>query len=209
MTRRSSTPRWSTRAESGRDREAAEEPRDRARRGPAEESAEFEAGEVESELDEARRKAEEYRNDLLRLAADFDNYRKRVARDSESLAQRAGESIVSDLLPVLDNLERAVDASEHHEEAAVMEGVVPRPPAAGRPAAPARPARRSRPSRASRSTRTCTRPWASRPSEHPEGTIAAVWQRGYRLGDRILRAARVVVSSGPAAAEPSAAESED
>ena len=46
-------------------------------------------------------------------------------------------------------------------------------------------------------------------SEHPEGTIAAVWQRGYRLGDRIVRAARVVVSSGPAAAEAEAAESED
>ena len=39
------------------------------------------------------------------------------------------------------------------------------------------------------------------PSEHPEGTIAAVWQRGYRLGDRIVRAARVVVSSGPRRAE--------
>jgi molecular chaperone GrpE len=35
------------------------------------------------------------------------------------------------------------------------------------------------------------------PSDHPEGAISAVWQRGYRLGDRVVRAARVVVSSGP------------
>jgi len=87
------------------------------------ETAEYTAGELESELAEARRRAEEYLNDLRRVAADFDNYRKRVARDSEAQVQRAAESIVADLLPVLDNLERAVDASEHHEEAQVAEGV--------------------------------------------------------------------------------------
>jgi molecular chaperone GrpE len=177
--------------------------------GPAEESAEFEAVEVESELDEARRKAEEYRNDLLRLAADFDNYRKRVARDSESLAQRAGESIVSDLLPVLDNLERAVDASEHHEEAAVMEGVV-----RVRQQLADLLHRRGLEEIEAEAGETFDphvhEALGQQASEHPEGTIAAVWQRGYRLGDRILRAARVVVSSGPAEAEAdAAAESED
>src|SRR5205807_697665 len=75
-----------------------------------------EAEQVESELDEARRAAEEYLGDLRRLAADFDNYRKRVARDQAAQASRATESFVSELLPVLDNLERALDASEHHEE---------------------------------------------------------------------------------------------
>ena len=81
------------------------------------------AEQVESELDEARRKAEEYLADLRRVAADFDNYRKRVARDAEAQTARAGESLVAELLPVLDNLERALDASEHHEEAKVAEGV--------------------------------------------------------------------------------------
>jgi molecular chaperone GrpE len=38
------------------------------------------------------------------------------------------------------------------------------------------------------------------PSEHPDGMIAAVWQRGYRLGDHVVRPARVVVSSGMASA---------
>ena len=57
------------------------------------------------------------------MAADFDNFRKRVARDAEEQARRAVEGIVGELLPVLDNLERALDASEHHEQAKVAEGV--------------------------------------------------------------------------------------
>ena len=166
----------------------------------AEESAEFEAGELESELVEARRRAEEYLNDLRRVAADFDNYRKRVARDSQAQVQRAAESIVSELLPVLDNLERAVDASEHHEEAQVAEGVTRvRMQLAdllrrrGLEEIEAEPGEVFDPH--------MHEALSHQPSEHPEGTIAAVWQRGYRLGDRVVRAARVVVSSGPADAD--------
>ena len=158
------------------------------------------AGELEAELAEARRRAEEYLNDLRRVAADFDNYRKRVARDSEAQAQRAGESIVSELLPVLDNLERAIDASEHHEEAQVAEGVARvRQQLAdilrrrGLEEIEAAPGEAFDPH--------VHEALSHQPSEHPEGAIAAVWQRGYRLGDRIVRAARVVVSSGPASAE--------
>ena len=76
-----------------------------------------------SELEEARRQADEYLADLRRVAADFDNFRKRVARDAEDQARRAIEGIMGELLPVLDNLERALEASEHHEEAKVAEGV--------------------------------------------------------------------------------------
>ena len=155
------------------------------------------AGELESELAEARRRAEEYLKDLRRVAADFDNYRKRVARDSEGQAERAAESIVAELLPVLDNLERAVDASEHHEEAKVAEGVARvRQQLAdilhrrGLEEIEAQPGEPFDPH--------VHEALSHQPSEHPEGEIAAVWQRGYRLGDRIVRAARVVVSSGPA-----------
>jgi molecular chaperone GrpE len=161
----------------------------------ADESVEFEAGELESELGEARRRAEEYLNDLRRLAADFDNYRKRVAREAQTLTQRSSESIVSELLPVLDNLERAVDASEHHEEAQVAEGVaLVRQQLAdllrrrGLEEIEAQPGEAFDPH--------MHEALSQQPSEHPEGTITAVWQRGYRLGDRVVRAARVVVSSG-------------
>ena len=164
------------------------------------ETAEYTAGELESELAEARRRAEEYLNDLRRVAADFDNYRKRVARDSEAQARLAAESIVSELLPVLDNLERAADASEHHEEAQVAEGVSRvRAQLAdllrrrGLEEIEAEPGELFDPH--------MHEALSHQPSEHAEGTIAAVWQRGYRLGDRVVRAARVVVSSGPPAAD--------
>jgi molecular chaperone GrpE len=153
------------------------------------------AEQVESELDEARRAAEEYLADLRRVAADFDNYRKRVARDAEGQATRAAESLVSELLPVLDNLERALDASEHHEEAKVAEGVqlvhqqlMDLLSRRGLEEIATEPGGEFDPH--------VHEALSQQPSQHPEGSISAVWQRGYRLGDRVVRPARVVVSSG-------------
>jgi molecular chaperone GrpE len=155
---------------------------------------------LDAELEAANRRAEEYLNDLRRLAADFDNYRKRVARESEVQASRATESLVGELLPVLDNLERALDASEHHEEAKVAEGVqFVRLQLAGLLARrgleeiPCAPGDEFDPH--------VHEALSHQPSDQPEGAVAAVWQRGYRLGDRVVRPARVVVSSGPPADE--------
>jgi molecular chaperone GrpE len=153
------------------------------------------AEQVESELDEARRAAEEYLGDLRRLAADFDNYRKRVARDQAAQASRATESLVSELLPVLDNLERALDASEHHEEVKVAEGVklvqqqlIDLLQRRGLEEIAAEAGAEFDPH--------VHEALSQQPSEHPEGAISEVWQRGYRLGERVVRPARVVVSSG-------------
>ena len=155
---------------------------------------------VESELDEARRAAEEYLADLRRVAADFDNYRKRVARDQAAQAARATESLVSELLPVLDNLERALDASEHHEEAKVAEGVklvqqqlIDLLSRRGLEEIAAEAGAAFDPH--------VHEALSQQPSEHPEGAISEVWQRGYTLGDRVVRPARVVVSSGTPAEE--------
>ncbi len=71
----------------------------------------------------AEAERDEYLADLQRLAADFDNYRKRALRDQQAFAARAAERLVAKLLPVLDDLERALDAAEHHEEAKVLAGV--------------------------------------------------------------------------------------
>src|SRR5919201_930545 len=79
--------------------------------------------ELEERLGEAEAKRDEYLADLQRLAADFDNYRKRAARDQQSLVTRAHERLVKDLLPVLDDLERALEAAAEHEEAKLEEGV--------------------------------------------------------------------------------------
>ena len=74
-------------------------------------------------LAEAEAQRDEYLADLQRLAADFDNYRKRVARDQAQLVALAHEGLVKELLPVLDDLERALGAAEVHDEATVVEGV--------------------------------------------------------------------------------------
>src|SRR5438093_11135611 len=79
--------------------------------------------ELEQRLEEVERERDEYLNDLKRVAADFDNYRKRAARDQASLAARAHERLVKELLPVLDDLERALVAAAEHEEAKPEEGV--------------------------------------------------------------------------------------
>jgi molecular chaperone GrpE len=129
----------------------------------------------------------------LRLAADFDNYRKRVARDQENLVARAHERLVKELLPVLDDLERALVAAEDHEEAKLEEGV--------------RLVHRELVSALSREglveIETDGRfdphvheALLTQPSEAEEGAVIEVLQKGYRLGDRVLRPARVVVSAG-------------
>src|SRR5436853_7564412 len=79
--------------------------------------------EIEERLAALEAERDEHLNDLKRVAADFENYRKRVARDQESLVARAHERLVKELLPVLDDLERALAAAEEHEEAKLGEGV--------------------------------------------------------------------------------------
>src|SRR5215210_1757117 len=75
------------------------------------------------ELEALRAENEELIETLQRVKADFDNYRKRAARDQDSLVARAGERIVKELLPVVDDLERALEAANAHEEAKLEEGV--------------------------------------------------------------------------------------
>jgi molecular chaperone GrpE len=133
-------------------------------------------------------------DDLKRLAADFENYRKRVARDQESLVARAHERLVKELLPVLDDLERALAAAEEHEEATLEEGVrlVHRELASAL----------QREGLAEIETNGHFDPHVheallAQPSEAEEGSVLEVVQKGYRLGDHVLRPARVVVAAAP------------
>ena len=75
------------------------------------------------ELTLVTRERDEYLDALQRLKAEFDNYRKRVARDQQELAARAHERLVKELVPILDDLERALEAAAEHEEAQLEEGV--------------------------------------------------------------------------------------
>ena len=128
----------------------------------------------------------------LRLAADFDNYRKRVAREHAELTTRANERLVNELLPVLDDLERALEAAAEHEEAKLEEGV--------------QLVHRSLASLLERhGLTTIATDGAFDPHVHEallaqpadgaeEGSVLQVLQKGYKLGDKVLRPARVIVA---------------
>ena len=131
--------------------------------------------------------------DLQRVAADFDNYRKRTLRDQESLVARAHERLVKELLPVLDDLERALAAAAEHEEIKLEEGVrlvhgELSQVLAKEGLVPVETDGQFDPHE--------HEALLTQPSEADEGAILEVIQKGYRLGDRVLRPARVVVSAG-------------
>ena len=135
---------------------------------------------------------DEHLNDLKRVAAEFENYRKRVARDQESLVARAHERLVKELLPVLDDLERTAMAAREHKTRSVEDGV--------------RLVHRSLAAALSKEgleeipTDGAFDPHVheallAQPAEGVEpGHVIQVVQRGYRIGDVVLRPARVVVA---------------
>jgi molecular chaperone GrpE len=161
-------------------------------------SAEFE------NLKAAAAKADENWDKFLRAAADLDNYRKRVAREKEELARFTAERVVAALLPVLDNLERALNAAEQQgDQTALIEGIQQvhgqfrrtleefgLKEVAAHAGHPFDPNLHEAVAQASS-------------TEHPEGHVLEQLQRGYKLADRLLRPARVVVSKGPPASESS------
>ena len=125
-------------------------------------------------LAEAIRERDEYLDALQRLKAEFDNYRKRVARELEQVMVRAAEHgevkvadgvrlvhrSLADLLAREGLVEVETDgAFDPHTQEALL----------------------------------------SQTSSEPEGSVIQVLQKGYRLGDHVLRPARVVISSGPPA----------
>src|SRR6478672_1938519 len=149
-------------------------------------------------VEELERERDGHLDHLKRLAAEFDNYRKRVARDQEALVARAHERLVKELLPVVDDLERALAAAEEHEEAKLEEGV--------RLVHRELKAALDREGLAEIETHGRFDPHVpeallSQPSEAEEGAVLEVVQKGYRLGDRVVRPARVVVAAAPAEAD--------
>jgi len=135
---------------------------------------------------------------LLRLAADFENYKKRAARERQEYVQLANERLIGELIPILDDLERALSAAEHHEEAQLEEGV--------RLVHRALAGLLERHGVAAIETEGKFDPHVheallSQPSEAEEGSVIDVVQKGYKLGDRVVRPARVVVAAPPVEAE--------
>jgi molecular chaperone GrpE len=147
---------------------------------------------------EEQRPEQEVDDRLLRLAADFENYKKRAARERQEYVQLANERLIGELLPILDDLERALSSAEQHEEAQLEEGV--------------RLVHRSLAGLLERHGVTPIQTdgkfdphvheaLLSQPSEAEEGSVIDVVQKGYKLGERVVRPARVVVAAAPSAQE--------
>ena len=80
--------------------------------------------ELKKKLDEKEKEAKEHYDRLLRVAADFDNYKKRATREKEEWTKFANEDLIKAILPFIDNLERAINHAEKVEDAGVLiEGV--------------------------------------------------------------------------------------
>lgn len=145
------------------------------------------------EVEQLAKERDEYLDALQRLKAEFENYKKRTARDQAEFTARATERLVKQLLPVLDDLERALVAASEHEEAKLEEGVelVHRALAD----ALAREGLIEVDTEGEFDPHT-QEALLAQPSDAKEGTVIQVLQKGYKLGDHVLRPARVVVSSG-------------
>jgi molecular chaperone GrpE len=153
---------------------------------------------LEQRVSEAERRAEEVNEKYLRALADLENYRRR-ARKERAEAARSGEAtILLEVLPVLDNFNRAMEAAEgstdvealikgikmiHDQlfEALARKGVRPIQ-AEGEPFDPAYHDAVGK----------------IETSDRPEGSVAVEIQKGYMLGDRVLRPSRVMVAARPA-----------
>ena len=156
---------------------------------------------LEEQLQQAKDESAELQDRLLRVAAEFENFKKRMERERSTMLKYAGENIFRELLPVVDNLERALgqgvtdgaDSSKNLE--AMMEGVgltlksllgtlekfeVKPVNSVGEPFDP--------------NVQEALTMEAS--DEVPANHVISEFEKGYHYKDRLLRAARVIVSSG-------------
>lgn len=159
---------------------------------------------VEDPLEAARTEQARLKDQLLRVAADFDNFRKRSRRDIVDAERKVREDQLRELLPVFDNLERAAAHAESATDVkALLDGIhmvlrqfqdtlgklgVERLDAVGQSFDPAMHEAISH----------------IETAKFAPGVVAAEAQAGYRMNERVIRPALVVVAKAPAAAAPSA-----
>jgi molecular chaperone GrpE len=159
----------------------------------------------ETEAETLQREIGETRDQLMRVAAEFDNFKKRMEREKSKLLKYAGENILRDLLATLDNLDRAVEqgnavaVDDTKKLESMLQGV-----------------ELTRKGLVATLERYGVEPLTAvgltfNPDEHdaltmeaseavPANHVLREFARGYRFKDRVLRHAQVVVSSGPAKA---------
>lgn len=153
--------------------------------------------ELNVQLEALKQESEQERERFLRLSAEFENYKKRMTRQTDEFRKYANESLLKDLLTVVDNLERAIQTSgdqiKESTKACVVEGVemtlteilkilnkchVTPLEALGKPFDPA----------------FHEAVMQEESENHPENTVVSEFQKGYLIHGRLLRPAMVVVS---------------
>jgi len=152
----------------------------------------------EREIEGLKKQAEELNNQYMRIAADFENFRRRTQREREELETQIKCNTVKELLPVVDNFERARsqikpqtegESAIHKSYQGVYKDMVDRLKKVG--VAPMRAqGQEFDPNLHEAVMREPT-------SEHPEGTVVEELMRGYMLDDKVLRHAMVKVAAPP------------
>jgi len=158
---------------------------------------EKEIEELKKRAEEKEKEAREHHDRLLRMAADFDNYKKRAAKEKEEWIKFANEDLIRSILPFIDNLERAVNHSEKTKDAQTLtEGIkltlqqllqalskfgVSPIESVGKPFDPS----------------MHEAMMVVESSQHEPNRVVEEFQKGYLLNDRLLRAATVSVSKLP------------
>ncbi len=172
-----------------------EENSDQKKREPVTDQ-EDEALTPDEELEAVRQEARDNYDRFVRLSAEFENYKKRASREMSEFRKYANEMIIRELLPVVDNLERAIESSGDDENvnSCVVEGVgmtlkeilkvfdqfeIKQVESLGQPFNPGFHEAVMR----------------EESDEYPENTVIKEFQKGYLMHDRLIRPAMVVVSS--------------
>ncbi len=175
----------------------------------AEEVLEAQAEEAPTDdelVEKAQAEAKDWQDKYLRLHAEWDTYRRRTAEQREQERLRAGEKLVEKLLPVIDDFERTIDYAEKNGEAGLIDGVK---------------AVHSKfvnvletggvqvinPAGQAFDALECQAVAMVDDASVPDETVHEVYQKGYKMGTKVLRAAMVTVTTGgPKRPKP---ESED
>ncbi len=158
---------------------------------------EKEIGEIKKTLEEKEKEIKEHHDRLLRLAADFENYKKRAARDKEEWTKFANEDVIRAILPFIDNLERAVNHAQKVADTGVLiEGV----------RLTIQQILQSLNKFGLSSFQSVGKPFdpnvheamlVVETNQHEPNQVVEEFQKGYLLNDRLLRPATVSVSKPP------------
>jgi molecular chaperone GrpE len=169
--------------------------------------AEAEAVIDSAELDKAKKEASDWQDRYLRLHAEWDTYRRRTNEERAEEKARASEKLVKNLLPVIDDFERTIDYAEKNGEGDLLNGVK---------AVHTKlldvlqkdgvevldPAGEAYDALEAQAVATVDDPSV------PEETVAQVYQKGYKMGAKVLRAAMVTVTTGGPKREKKSADNE-